>query len=111
MLLRVLWMSLDPYMRGRMDDAKSYATPVGVGEQMGGGAVGEVIESRSDRFAPGDIAMGMFGWASHGVVRAAELRKVDPTIAPVTTSLGSPPSPVARTRVRRFSANAPSWRR
>ena len=87
-LLRVLYMSLDPYMRGRMDDAKSYATPIGVGEQMGGGAVGEVIESRSDHFAPGDIAMGMFGWASHGVVPARELRKIDPAVAPVTTALG-----------------------
>lgn len=87
-LLRVIYMSLDPYMRGRMDDAKSYSTPVKIDEQMGGGAVGEVIESRSSRFAPGDIAMGMFGWASHGVVRANELRKIDPGVAPISTSLG-----------------------
>lgn len=87
-LLRVLYMSLDPYMRGRMDDAKSYSTPVKIDEQMGGGAVGEVIESRSSRFAPGDIAMGMFGWASHGVVSAKELRKIDASVAPASTSLG-----------------------
>jgi NADPH-dependent curcumin reductase CurA len=87
-LLKVLYMSLDPYMRGRMDDAKSYSTPVAIDEQMGGGAVGEVIESRSPHFKPGDIAMGMFGWGSHGVVPAKELRKIDPDLAPISTSLG-----------------------
>lgn len=87
-LLKVLYMSLDPYMRGRMDDAKSYSTPVAIDEQMGGGAVGEVLESRSSRFKPGDIAMGMFGWGSHGVVAANELRKIDASVAPVSTSLG-----------------------
>lgn len=88
-LLRTLYMSLDPYMRGRMDDAKSYSTPVEIGEQMGGGAVGEVIESRSDRFKAGDIALGMFGWASHGVIKASELRKTDADTAPISTALGS----------------------
>jgi NADPH-dependent curcumin reductase CurA len=87
-LVRVLWLSLDPYMRGRMDDAKSYAKAVALGDTMEGGTVGEVIESRSDRFVPGDIVVGMGGWASHAVLNAAEVRKVDPDIAPVQTALG-----------------------
>lgn len=87
-LVRVLVLSLDPYMRGRMDEAKSYARPVAIGETMEGGAVGEVIASRSPRFAEGDIVMGMFGWASHGVLPANMVRKVDPDLAPVSTALG-----------------------
>ena len=63
-------MSLDPYMRGRMDDAKSYAQPVPVGGLMEGGSVGEVIASNSPDFKSGDYAFGMFGWATHGVAQA-----------------------------------------
>ncbi|MDR9484927.1 MAG: NADP-dependent oxidoreductase [Sediminimonas sp.] len=87
-LVKVHYMSLDPYMRGRMDDAKSYATPVPVGGTMEGGAVGEVIASKSDAFAPGDYAFGMFGWASHGCLPARELRKLDPAHGPLTAALG-----------------------
>ncbi len=87
-LVRVHYMSLDPYMRGRMDDAKSYAAPVPIGGTMEGGAVGEVIASNSPDFKPGDYAFGMFGWATHGVQPAKMLRKVDPAQAPITTSLG-----------------------
>ncbi|RMD92279.1 MAG: NADP-dependent oxidoreductase [Alphaproteobacteria bacterium] len=86
--VRTLWLSLDPYMRGRMDDAKSYARPVGIGETMEGGAVGEVIASNAADFAPGDIVVGRIGWADHGVLAASELRKVDPGLAPVQTALG-----------------------
>ena len=105
-LLRVLYMSLDPYMRGRMDDAKSYSTPVAIDEQMGGGAVGEVLESRSSRFKPGDIAMGMFGWGSHGVVAANELRKIDAGVAPVSTSLGVLGMPAELTNAPMRSRNS-----
>ena len=77
-LVRVKYMSLDPYMRGRMDDAKSYAAPVPVGGTMEGGSVGEVISSNSPDFKPGDHAFGMLGWATHGVLPANQLRKVDP---------------------------------
>ena len=62
MLLRTLWLSLDPYMRGRMSDAPSYAKPVGIGEVMEGGTVSEVITSNVDRFAKGDIVVGRTGW-------------------------------------------------
>ena len=87
-LVRVHYMSLDPYMRGRMDDAKSYAAPVPIGGTMEAGGVGEVIASNSDRFAAGDFAFGMFGWATHGCLPANQLRKVDPNIVPITTTLG-----------------------
>ena len=87
-LVEVHYMSLDPYMRGRMDDAKSYAAPVPIGGTMEGGAVGRVIASNSDAFKPGDYAFGMFGWATHGVQPAKMLRKVDPDQVPITTSLG-----------------------
>ncbi len=87
-LVRVHYMSLDPYMRGRMDDAKSYATPVPVDGTMEGGAVGEVIASNHPQFAPGDYAFGMFGWATHGVQPGNMIRKLDPSHGPITTALG-----------------------
>ncbi|MEM6339950.1 MAG: NADP-dependent oxidoreductase [Pseudomonadota bacterium] len=87
-LVKVHYMSLDPYMRGRMDDAKSYAAPVPIGGTMEGGGVGEVIASNSDHFKPGDLAFGMFGWASHGIQPAKMLRKLDAGGMPITTALG-----------------------
>lgn len=87
-LVRVHYMSLDPYMRGRMDDAKSYATPVPLGGTMEGGAVGEVIASNDPGFQPGDFAFGMFGWATHGVQPAKMIRKLDPAHGPITAALG-----------------------
>ncbi|MEO0389825.1 MAG: NADP-dependent oxidoreductase [Pseudomonadota bacterium] len=87
-LVKVHYMSLDPYMRGRMDDAKSYAAPVPIGGTMEGGAVGEVIASEADGFAPGDIAFGMFGWCSHAVADAKLCRKLDPAHGPITAALG-----------------------
>ncbi|HEX8665180.1 MAG TPA: NADP-dependent oxidoreductase [Beijerinckiaceae bacterium] len=87
-LIRTLWLSLDPYMRGRMSDAKSYAKPVGVGEVMTGGTVGEVVRSNHDKLAPGDIVLGMGGWQEHAVLDGKELRRLDPEAAPVQTALG-----------------------
>lgn len=87
-LVRSHYMSLDPYMRGRMDDAKSYAAPVPIGGTMEAGAVGEVIASNSPHFKPGDFAFGMFGWATHGCLPANQLRKLDPAQGPITTALG-----------------------
>jgi len=87
-LVRVQYMSLDPYMRGRMDDAKSYAAPVPIGGTMEAGGVGEVIASNSPAFTPGDIAFGMFGWSTHGCLAAGELRKLDPSHGPITAALG-----------------------
>ncbi|MEX0285175.1 MAG: NADP-dependent oxidoreductase [Paracoccaceae bacterium] len=87
-LVRVHYMSLDPYMRGRMDDAKSYSAPVPIGGTMEAGGVGEVIASNSPAFQPGDFAFGMFGWATHGIQPAKMLRKVDPNVVPLTATLG-----------------------
>jgi NADPH-dependent curcumin reductase CurA len=87
-LLRAQWLSLDPYMRGRMSDAPSYAKPVGIGAVMEGGTVGEVVASNNDRFAPGDIVLGHTGWQTHALSNGAGLRKLDPKLAPVSTALG-----------------------
>jgi len=87
-LVRNHYLSLDPYMRGRMRDAKSYATPQALGETMGGGTVGEVVESRSDAFKTGDLVRGMLGWAEYGLAPAAALSKVDATYVPLSAYLG-----------------------
>lgn len=87
-LVRVHYMSLDPYMRGRMDDAKSYAAPVPIGGTMEGGGVGEVLASNANGFAPGDMVFGMLGWATHAVQPGKMLRKIDPNLVPITTALG-----------------------
>ena len=87
-LLRTKWLSLDPYMRGRMSDAPSYAKPVGIGEVMEGGTVSEVTASNNDRFARGDIVLGHTGWQTHALSNGAGLRKLDPKLAPVSTALG-----------------------
>ena len=88
LLLRVLYLSLDPYMRGRMDDAKSYAKPVGVGEVMSGESVCEVIASDRPGYGVGDIVLAHTGWRTHAAWSGPALRKLDPKQAPVTTGLG-----------------------
>jgi len=88
MLLRTLWLSLDPYMRGRMSDAPSYAKPVDIGQVMEGRAVAEVVVSNKDGFAAGDIVLSPHGWQSHAVSDGKGLRKIDPALAPVSTALG-----------------------
>jgi NADPH-dependent curcumin reductase len=88
LLLRVLYLSLDPYMRGRMDDAKSYAKPVGVGEVMTGEGVCEVIASDRPGYAAGDIILAHTGWRTHAAWSGPALRKLDPKQAPITTGLG-----------------------
>lgn len=87
-LVRVHYMSLDPYMRGRMDDAKSYAANIPVDGKMEGGSVGEIIASNADGFEVGEFVMGGFGWATHATAKAAGLAKIDPDTAPITYSLG-----------------------
>ena len=88
LLLRVLYLSLDPYMRGRMDDAKSYAKPLGVGEVMTGESVCEVIASDRAGYAKGDIVLAPTGWRTHAAWKGRALRKLDPVLAPITTGLG-----------------------
>ncbi|MFI5426869.1 hypothetical protein [Aeromicrobium sp. UC242_57] len=77
-LLRTIYLSLDPYMRGRMSAARSYAAPVEVGSVMEGGTVAEVVESRDPSLAVGDIVLAHLGWQSYGVAPAAHVRRLDP---------------------------------
>jgi NADPH-dependent curcumin reductase CurA len=91
-LVRHHFLSLDPYMRGRMNDAKSYTAAQPLGEVMGGGTVGEVVESRSPKFQPGDKVVGMGGWQQYSVVNVGQpgaLRKVDTTHVPLSHYLGA----------------------
>lgn len=87
-LVRNLYLSLDPYMRMRMDAGKSYAPPVEVGEVMVGGGVGEVLESRDPRLSKGDIVTGRLGWQMYAVAPGTGLRKVNAEGAPISTALG-----------------------
>jgi NADPH-dependent curcumin reductase CurA len=87
-LLRTIWLSLDPYMRGRMSDGPSYATPVPVGGVMEGGTVCEVIASNNPAFAKGDIVLSRAGWQTHALSDGSGLRKIDPTLGPVSTAVG-----------------------
>lgn len=87
-LIEGRYLSLDPYMRGRMSDLPSYAEPVKIGETMPGGVVGAVVESRHPNFEPGEIVEGMLGWQEYAVSDGTGLRKIDPSIAPVSTALG-----------------------
>jgi NADPH:quinone reductase len=86
-LVRTLYLSLDPYMRGRMNDAKSYAPPVQIGEVMVGGAICRVEQSNDPNFQPGDIVAANTGWQDYAAVKGKGLRKLDPSAAPVTTAL------------------------
>lgn len=88
-LIRNHFLSLDPYMRMRMEDAKSYAAPQAIGETMIGGTVGEIVASKNPKFAIGDKVTGMLGWAEMGVSDGVLLRKVDTTHIPLSAYLGS----------------------
>lgn len=88
-LIRNHYLSLDPYMRMRMEDVKSYAAPQAIGETMIGGTVGEVIESKNPKFAVGDKVGGMLGWAEMGVSDGTLLRKFDTTHVPLSAYLGA----------------------
>ena len=87
-LMRTRYLSLDPYMRGRMSAAKSYAKPVEVGEPMVGRTVGEIVASRNAKFAVGDIVLGYGGWRDYALSGGVGVRKLDPAAAPVTAALG-----------------------
>ncbi len=87
-LTRTIFLSIDPYMRGRLSDAKSYAAPVPIGGMMEGETVGEVIASRDPGFAPGDVVVGPRGWASHLVSAAKFLVKLPRNGAPLSNYLG-----------------------
>lgn len=87
-LVRTLYLSLDPYMRGRMNAAKSYTAPVEIGDVMVGGVVGRIEASNADGWAEGDIVEGTLGWQDYAAADPASLRKVDPDLAPVSTAVG-----------------------
>jgi len=87
-LVRTLYISVDPYLRGRMREGRSYVPPFEIGEVIMSGVVGQVVESRAPEFAAGDIVTGMLGWRLYNVAKPGELRKIDPKLAPVTTALG-----------------------
>ena len=87
-LMRTRYLSLDPYMRGRMSAAKSYAKPAAVGEPMVGGTVGEVVTSRHPGYAAGDLVLGYGGWQEYALSNGTGLRKLDLAAAPVSTALG-----------------------
>jgi NADPH-dependent curcumin reductase CurA len=87
-LVRNTLMSVDPYMRGRMNDAKSYVPPFQIGEPLTGGAVGEVVESTVDGLRPGDFVLHFLGWREYAVLDATHATKVDPNVAPLGAYLG-----------------------
>jgi NADPH-dependent curcumin reductase CurA len=88
LLIRTQFISVDPYMRGRMNDRKSYAPPFQLNEALNGGVVGEVVKSKSGIFVEGDIVVGNLGWQDYSVANENAVRKIDPNIAPVSTALG-----------------------
>ncbi len=88
LLLRTKFLSLDPYMRGRMNDVKSYVPPFPIGEPLGGGTVSEVVESKNPKFSAGDIVLAFGGWQDYSVSDGSGLQKLDPNFAPISTALG-----------------------
>jgi len=87
-LIHTLYLSVDPYMRGRMNDRKSYVAPFEVNEVITGGGIGEVVESRSPSLQPGELVTGMLGWELYSIAKAKDLMKIDSKLKPVTTTLG-----------------------
>lgn len=87
-LVKTIYLSVDPYMRGRMSDRKSYIPPFELNEVISGGVVGQVVESRSGELAEGDFVIGNLGWQRYNAVSDAEVRKLDPSLAPLTANLG-----------------------
>jgi len=88
-LIRTIYLSVDPYMRGRMSDRKSYVPPYNLNEPIFGGAIGEVIESKTTELQPGDLVVATTGWQTHALVTPKQVRKIDQSFeAPITTALG-----------------------
>jgi NADPH-dependent curcumin reductase CurA len=87
-LLRTIWLSLDPYMRGRMSEGPSYAAPVPIGGVMEGGTVCEVIVSNHPGFVSGDVVLARAGWQTHALSDGKDLRKIDAALGPVSTAVG-----------------------
>ncbi len=86
-LIEVVYLSVDPYMRGRMSDAKSYAAPMQIGDVMVGGVVGRVLRSNDPSLSYGDYVEGFLGWQQYAIAQAKQLRKLDPAAGPVSAAL------------------------
>ena len=87
-LVQALWLSLDPYMRGRMREARSYAVPVRIGDVIVGGVIGRVIESRTSAFEVGEIVEGSLGWREYALSDGRNLRRIDTALGPLSSQLG-----------------------
>ena len=87
-LVQVIYLSVDPYMRARLKDVKSYAPPVQVGQLMVGRVVGRVLASRHDGYQEGDVVFGDLGWQEYAVTTGQALVRIDPQAAPISTALG-----------------------
>lgn len=87
-LVRTVYLSVDPYMRGRMSGVKTYIDPFNLNEVIVGGVVGEVVKTRSPELKAGDKVMGTMGWRDYNTADSRELRKIDPGVAPISTALG-----------------------
>ena len=87
-LVKTSYISVDPYMRGRITGVRSYADPVNIGDVMVGGSVGQVVESRHAGLASGDFVLGQWGWQEYAVAEGKMLHKLNPKLAPVSTALG-----------------------
>jgi len=88
-LLETIYLSLDPYMRGRMSDAKSYADPIRIGDVMVGATVSRIRQSRHEDWSQGDIVVAYSGWQTHAISDGTDLRRIDPAVAPISTGLGA----------------------
>lgn len=86
-LVRTLYLSVDPYMRGRMNAAKSYAPPFEVGKPLKGGIIGKVVQSKDPNFLEGDYVSARLDWADYSVVNGKRLHKIDPNLSPITAAL------------------------
>ena len=87
LLVRNIFMSVDPYMRGRMNDTKSYVPPFQIGEVLVAGAVGQVVASNNSDFAEGDHVVGMLGWENYSLSDGAQLRKIEASALPLSYHL------------------------
>jgi NADPH-dependent curcumin reductase len=108
LLIKNLWLSVDPYMRGRMGGARSYAPPVRIGEVMVGETVGEVVESSHPRFGVGDTVVGRLGWQLYAISEGDGLRKVDPALVPISCYLGAAGMPGATAWIGLFEHCRPT---
>lgn len=86
-LIRTAYISVDPYLRGRMQDTKSYIAPFELNKVITSGVIGQVVDSKSESFSKGDVVLGNLGWQEYSIVNEKEIKKIDKNLAPVTANL------------------------